>query len=112
MPNEAQMAWYTQRLEDEKLALSRLEDLLDKRKLAELQDYDDDIADTVYRLLTRIAKEKRIEYVFLAEVVRDFYSLRLNEPYVPNPHEIAEHATIRSRVETMQNMYPTSQPCV
>jgi hypothetical protein len=126
MPNKAAMYWYTahkeeierkalaQRLEDEKVALSRLEQKLSEKKLTELEDFDDDIASRIYSLLTRINAEKRIEYVFLAELVRNYYVKQLKGPHPIIAKLIVENAMARLRVDTMQNIYKLEpiQPCV
>jgi hypothetical protein len=113
MPNEAQMAWYTkQKPEDERLALSRLEQLLSEKKLTELEDFNEDTASRIYSLLTRIAAEKRIEYVFMAELVRDFYAEQLEGPCFVSPVAIAERAVARFKTENIQKMYGLDQPCV
>jgi len=114
MPNEAQMNWYTkQKPEDERIALSRLEQWLSEKKLTELTDFNDDSASRIYSLLTRIAAEKRIEYVHIAKLVSSYYQSELSGPCYADPGGIAQRAADRFRVENLKRLFKLDDlPCV
>jgi len=112
MPNKAAMYWYNkQKLEEEQIALSKLEKLLSEKTLTKQEDFNDKIPDEVYGLLTKIAEEKRIKYKHLAEFVKNYYGAELNGPCYADPGGIAIRATMRLKYETLQKMYFPDQPC-
>ncbi len=109
MGKAAQMNWYKQESER---ALSRLETLLTQKTLTKPEDFEGTVSNEVYSILTKIPKERRPEFKYLADILVNYLGDCLDKTCLSgNPAQIAERAVFRKKIDDLKTYFP-DQPCV